>query len=250
MRFQAYSGAQAQSAIQRVTKSAARCCGVPLVLLVLLLQPAMAQAMAEDPWQGLNRQIYSFNRVLDGYLVKPVVVTYDKVVPRVAKRGVSNFFNNLDDVNVVVNDLLQFKFHAALQDTSRLALNTTVGVAGLFDVATHFGLHKNSEDFGQTLGHWGTPAGGYVVLPLLGPSTIRDAIGLIPDMLLNPVFWVNDSKTRSALYALDTIDTRLTYIAAESMTRGDAYIFVRAAYLQRRAYLVADGEVYDEFDDF
>lgn len=249
MQFQAYSGAQAQSAIQRVINNVLHCHGAVLAL-ALLMQPAMAQAMAEDPWPGLNRQVYRFNRVLDGYLVKPVALTYDKVVPRIAKRGVSNFFNNLDDINVVVNDLLQFKFHTALQDSGRLALNSTVGVAGLFDVATHFGLHKNSEDFGQTLGHWGVPHGGYVVLPLLGSSTIRDAIGLVPDLLLNPVFWVNDSKTRTIFYALDTIDTRLTYIAAESMIRGDEYIFVRDAYLQRRAYLVADGEVYDEFDDF
>jgi phospholipid-binding lipoprotein MlaA len=171
-------------------------------------------------------------------------------VPTFAKRGVGNFFANLDDVNVIANDLLQLKMDNALRDSCRLLLNTTAGMGGLLDVASEVGLYKNYEDFGQTLGHWGVGDGGYLVVPFLGASTVRDTVGMVPDLLLNPVSWITDSKTRSALYALDTVDTRLSYVAAESMITGDEYEFVRNAYLQRREYLVHDGEVYDEFDEY
>lgn len=222
-----------------------------LVLFVFALLPASAIAQDDaDPWMAFNRTMYDFNEGFDALIFKPVTQTYDAVVPGFAKRGVTNFFNNLDDINVVFNDLLQLKMRHAVHDSGRFVLNTTVGVAGLFDVATGMGLYKNEEDFGQTLGYWGVPSGPYLVLPFLGTSTIRDAIGLVPDYLMNPVFWVEDSETRFALYALDNIDTRLYYMAAESMVTGDEYVFVRDAYLQRREYLVADGEVYDEWDDF
>lgn len=225
-----------------------------LLLATMPVQPVLAQGnipgKAADPWEALNRPLYRFNQVFDGLLVKPVALGYSRVMPRVAKRGVSNFFNNLDDINVVANDLMQLKMRNAMRDSSRLLINTTAGLGGFIDVASNMGIYKNYEDFGQTLGHWGVGDGGYLVLPFLGASTVRDAVGFIPDMFLNPVFWVTDSKTRSTLYLLDTVDTRLTYVAAESMITGDEYIFVRNAYLQRRAYLVADGEVYDEFDDF
>jgi len=220
------------------------------LLPAVLAQPARAQTAAPDPFELVNRPLYRFNQVFDGYLVRPVALGYDKVMPRFARRGVSNFFNNLDDVNVVVNDVLQLKWSLALHDSCRLLLNTTAGLGGFLDVAGDMGLFKHYEDFGQTLGHWGIGDGGYVVLPFLGASTVRDTVGLVPDLLLNPIFWVTDSKTRTVLYTLDTIDTRLTYLAAESMITGDEYVFVRNAYLQRRAYLVADGEVYDEFDDY
>jgi phospholipid-binding lipoprotein MlaA len=207
-------------------------------------------AQQSDPWEGVNRPLYLFNEVFDGYIVRPVAVTYDKAVPGFAKRGVSNFLDNLDDVNVIANDLLQLKVDAALRDSGRFLLNTTAGMGGFLDVASELGLYKNYEDFGQTLGHWGIGDGGYLVIPFLGASTVRDTVGMVPDMLLNPMFWVTDSKTRSTLFALDTVDTRLGYLAAESMITGDKYSFVRNAYLQRREYLVHDGEVYDEFDEY
>ena len=203
-----------------------------------------------DPFITVNRNLYDFNEALDEVVIKPVTKSYDFIMPEFAKRGVSNFFNNLDDINVVVNDLLQLKMGNAMQDSGRFVINTTIGVAGLFDVASEMGLYKNYEDFGQTLGYWGMDSGAYVVLPFLGTSTVRDTIGMIPDYLLNPVFWVNDSQTRFALYTMDNVDTRLYYMAAEAMITGDEYVFVRDAYLQRREYLVADGEVYDEWDDF
>jgi len=225
-----------------------------LLLVMVPAQPVLAQGIAQgkaaDPWEGLNRPIYRFNQVLDDLLVKPVALSYSRVMPRIAKRGVSNFFNNIDDINVLINDLLQLKMHSAMSDSCRLLINTTVGIAGFFDVASSMGMYKNTEDFGQTLGHWGVNDGGYLVLPFLGSSTVRDAIGLVPDMFFNPLFWINDSTTRNSLYMLENIDMRLTYIASESMITGDEYNFVRNAFLQRRAYLVVDGEVYDEFDDF
>ncbi len=218
--------------------------------LTLLFQPVYAQSEESDPWRFINRPLYEFNSLFDGYFVRPIAVTYNDHMPDLAKRGIRNFFNNLDDVNVLVNDLMQLKLRNALNDSGRLVLNTTVGVGGLFDVAANLGMYKNYEDFGQTLGHWGVGDGGYLVLPLLGASTVRDTAGLFADAMFNPVFWVTDSKTRTALYAADTVDTRVSYLAAETMITGDEYEFVRNAYMQRRAYLVADGEVYDEFDDY
>ena len=219
-------------------------------LLLVIAQSSAAQATESDPLERINRPLYAFNQAFDGYLVRPVAVTYNEVMPGFAKRGVSNFLDNLDDVNVIVNDLLQLKMDAALRDSCRLVLNSTAGLGGLLDVATELGLYKNNEDFGQTLGHWGVGDGGYLVVPFLGASTVRDTVGMIPDMLLNPIYWVTDSKTRSTLFAIDTVDTRIGYLAAESMITGDEYEFVRNAYLQRREYLVHDGEVYDEFDEF
>ncbi len=210
----------------------------------------LAQTPHADPWEQINRPLYAFNEVFDGYMVRPVTLAYDKAMPNVAKRGVRNFLNNLDDVNVIANDLLQLKMRNALEDSCRLVLNTAAGLGGLLDVGSELGLYKNYEDFGQTLGHWGVGDGGYLVLPFLGASTVRDTVGFIPDTLLNPISWITDSKTRSALFAVDTVDTRLSYLAAETMISGDKYDFVRNAYQQRREYLVNDGEVYDELDEY
>ena len=210
----------------------------------------VAQTPHADPWEPINRPLYAFNEVFDGYMVRPVTLAYDKAMPNVAKRGVRNFLNNLDDVNVIANDLLQLKMRNALEDSCRLVLNTAAGLGGLLDVGSELGLYKNYEDFGQTLGHWGVGDGGYLVLPFLGASTVRDTVGFIPDTLLNPISWITDSKTRSALFAVDTVDTRLSYLAAETMISGDKYDFVRNAYQQRREYLVNDGEVYDELDEY
>lgn len=221
-----------------------------LCLAAFCSQSALAQGSAADPWQFINRPVYAFNKGVDSWVIRPVTVAYDEHVPRVAKLGVRNFFNNLDDVNVVVNDLLQLKMRRALNDSGRLVLNTTIGIGGLFDVAARMGMYKNYEDFGQTLGYWGVGDGGYLVLPLLGASTLRDTIGYFPDVLFNPIFWVTDSKIQTALYLSDTIDTRQSYLAAETLIKGDEYQFVRDAWLQRRAYLVADGAVQDDFDDF
>ncbi len=223
---------------------------VLLFLLFIYLPVGKTQSDDVDPLIRVNRDLYAFNQGFDQVIVKPVSRGYDKVIPEFAKRGLSNLFNNIDDVNVIANDLLQLKMASALEDSCRLIINSTLGIAGVVDVASNFGLYKNHEDFGQTLGVWGFGTGPYLVIPFLGNSTLRDAIGFLPDYLLNPIFWVDEEAYRNTLYALDTIDTRLYYMAAESMISGDEYTFVRNAHLQRREYLVADGEVIDEWDDF
>lgn len=241
-----------REAAGRAVRHAQRCLRLVLAVSALLVPLAgeAAQARNTDPWQALNRPVYRFNKFVDRHLLRPVAVAYRNYVPGVARTGVRNFFNNLDDVNVLANDILQLKMRAAANDAGRLAVNTTLGLGGLFDVATGFGWEKNYEDFGQTLGYWGVGDDGYLVLPLLGPSTLRDAVAMGADYWLNPVRLVRDSSSRAGLLTLDVIDTRVAYLPAEELIRGDEYVFVRNAYLQRRDYLVADGRIEDDFDDF
>lgn len=221
-----------------------------LLLAALTGSVASAQAVNIDPWQSFNRPVYRFNKAFDTVLIRPLALAYRDYLPGAARLGVRNFYQNLDEINVVVNDVLQFKFRQALGDSGRFVINTTVGVGGLFDPATALGLRKHYEDFGQTLGFWGVGDGGYLMLPILGSSTLRDTVGMIPDIFFNPLRLVTDGKLRTGLVLLDMVDTRSSYFAAESMIRGDEYVFVRNAYMQRREYLVADGRVVDEFDDF
>lgn len=228
-----------------------RWAGLLAALLLLGVAPlAQAQTAGIDPWQFINRPVYVFNKAFDRVVIRPIAVVYRDVLPTPAKTGVRNFFDNLDDINVVVNDVLQLKLRQATGDSCRFLVNSTLGIGGFFDPASSMGLLKHYEDFGQTLGYWGVGDGGYLMLPVLGSSTLRDAVGTIPDLALNPLRFVTDHKVRTSLVMLDMVDTRASYFAAESMIRGDEYIFVRNAYMQRREYLVADGRVVDEFDDF
>lgn len=227
-----------------------------IALCLALLCPGFATAAQArggssiDPWQSFNRPVYQFNKAFDRVLIRPLAHVYTDWMPGAVRSGVRNFYENLDDVNVVVNDLLQLKMRQALGDSCRLVINSTVGIGGLFDPATSMGLRKHYEDFGQTLGYWGVGDGGYLMLPILGSSTLRDAVGTAPDIFFNPLRLVTDGKLRTGLVLLDMVDTRASYFAAESMIRGDEYSFVRNAYMQRREYLVLDGQVVDEFDDF
>ena len=221
-----------------------------LLLCCIFSSQIQAQGNTSDPWEKLNRPLFELNRLLDEYLIRPVSGTYAHYTPQPVKRGVSNFFNNIDDINVVVNDMLQWKLQQAKQDSARLLLNTTIGLGGVIDVASSMGLHKHYEDFGQTFGVWGFGNGAYMMLPLFGASTVRDTAGLVADMFFNPISWIDERDTRTAFYAMDMVDTRISYMDAESLIRGDRYQFIRTAYLQRREYLVADGQVKDEFDDF
>jgi phospholipid-binding lipoprotein MlaA len=224
---------------------------VTFILTTLLSFGVQAQSSPDDPWEGMNRTIYAFNDGLDKSVVQPVARGYEKITPKFVRNGITNFFNNVDDVNVVINDVLQLKFDNALHDSGRLLLNTTIGLAGFIDVASSVGLHKNNEDFGQTLGHWGVESGPYLVIPFMGASTVRDAVGLIPDTIFNPIGWIEDNKVRAATYGLERVDTRTYYFLADELRiEGDEYIQVREALLERRAYLVADGVVQDEEDEF
>lgn len=219
------------------------------LLSTLSLQTASADEVDADPWEGFNRAVFSFNDTLDRYALKPLAQGYQAVTPDFVETGVGNFFGNLSDVGSIANNLLQGKGDAAGQDLARVVFNSTIGLAGLIDVATPMGLPEHDEDFGQTLGYWGLSSGPYLVLPLLGPSSVRDGIGLIPDSLLDPVGEVDHVRTRNALYATRIIDTRAELLAAEHLLNGDRYSALRDAYLQRRAFLVNDGEVKANFDD-
>lgn len=218
--------------------------------LVTFVSIAPLQAQTEsDPWEGFNRAMFSFNETIDRAAIKPLAQGYKFVTPELAQTGVSNFFDNLKGLRNFANNLLQGKVHNAFEDVARFTFNTTFGLVGLIDVATPMGIAKHDEDFGQTLGYWGMPSGPYVVLPLLGPSSVRDTVGMVPDWYLNPIVYVDDRATRNSLQALRLIDTRARLLEAERMISGDRYSFIRDSYLQRREFLVRDGDVRVSFDE-
>lgn len=221
------------------------------VCAVLILSCSVVNGQTSDPLEGLNRKSHGFNDLADRILLQPTAKIYDKVCPLFLRKRIRNFFKNIDDINVFVNDALQLKFSQAASDIGRLLINSSVGLAGLFDPATSMGLIKHEEDFGQTLAFWGVGSGAYLVIPMLGPSTIRDSIALIVDSVFDPVLMLSEIKVRNSLYALDRLQLRADLLSAESLIIGDRYLFFRSAYLQRREYLILDGEVEDTFgDDF
>lgn len=225
----------------------ARLCGL-MALVGLSLLPAMSQAASEeDPWESFNRPIFRFNDTVDTYALKPIAQGYQAVTPQFLEDGVHNVFGNIGDVGNLANNLLQGKLHNAGVDTGRLIFNTTFGVLGFFDVAKHMGLRKNDEDFGQTLGVWGLNSGPYLVIPLLGPSTVRDATGRVPDSFLTPYPYMDHVPTRNVTRGVQVVDTRANLLQAERLVSGDKYIFIRNAYLQSREFKVKDGQVEDDF---
>lgn len=204
-------------------------------------------ASDEDPWEGFNRGVFAFNEFIDKYFLKPIAKTYDWLTPRYVDDHITNVFENLEDVGIFLNDALQGKFKEASSDVGRLLVNSTVGVAGIFDVATPLGLEKNEEDFGQTFGRWNIGSGPYIVLPILGPSTLRDAIGRVPDAYALPQRYIEHVPTRNSVYGVDLVDTRSDLLQLEEYVQGDKYSFIRDAYLQRRKFLIADGDLEDDF---
>ena len=198
-----------------------------------------------DPFESYNRAMFSFNDTLDENIIKPVAAAYKDYVPSPVQSGISNFFGNLGDILVVLNDLLQGKFAQARDDTLRVFVNSVFGLFGLFDVASHMELPKHHEDFGQTLGVWGVSDGPYLVLPFLGPSTVRDTAGLLVDSTADPIYNISDSDARLATIALKAVDTRADLLGASKVldqAAFDRYAFLRDAYLQRRKHLIYDGK--------
>ncbi len=199
-----------------------------------------------DPLEGLNRAIYQFNDKLDQYLLKPVAKGYRAVTPDFARQGVSNFFGNLHDPVIMVNNLLQGKFGRATSDFGRFLINSTLGIYGLIDIASHVGIEKHDEDFGQTLAVWGVGEGPYLVLPVLGPSNLRDTAGLAPDWALYPPNHMEQRSTWDKVMALEIINRRSQLLDAsdvlEQAAGQDPYVFVREAYRQRRVSQIYDGE--------
>ena len=198
-----------------------------------------------DPLEPMNRKVYAFNQSLDSALLKPVAKGYVKVIPGVARTGISNFFRNLGLIVTTLNDTLQLKFEKVPVDIMRFSSNLVFGFGGFFDVATEMRIPYYKEDFGQTLGHWGVGSGSYLVLPFFGPSTIRDGLALPVDIYVSPAYdAVNDEGLRWGLIALYYIDTRANLFDAETFLREaaiDEYSFLRETYLQRRDYLIRDG---------
>ncbi|MBS4096232.1 MAG: VacJ family lipoprotein [Sulfuricella sp.] len=198
-----------------------------------------------DPLEPLNRGIYQLNDTVDKAVIKPVAQGYKAVLPQPVRTGVGNFFSNLDDAVVVANDLLQFKLERSVNDFLRLLTNTTIGLAGLLDVATPMGLEKHNEDFGQTLGYWGIPDGPYLVLPILGPSSFRDTLGRVADWQVDPLTQHPEVAERNWGVAVKLEDVRARLLDTDQVLDDaaiDPYVFVRDAYLQRRRNLVYDGE--------
>lgn len=199
----------------------------------------------DDPWEGMNRSVFAFNEALDRWVLKPVATGYDAVAPGPVRVGVANFFSNLGDVWVGVNSLLQGKPGNAANDLGRFVVNSTMGVAGLIDVASPMGLARNEEDFGQTLAVWGVGGGPYMVLPVLGPRTLRDTGGVAVDLTMDTLSLAEPESSVYGLVMLRLIDTRAGLLPAEKVVSEaalDKYSYYRSAYLQRRQYLIFDGQ--------
>ena len=220
-----------------------------LLLLSLIIVPS-TYASDDDPLEPMNRAIFEFNEIVDDNVLKPIAKGYKYVTPDPVEVGISNFFSNLGEIGTITNDLLQLKFAQAGRDTMRFFLNSTLGIFGIFDVATPLGLSKNKEDFGQTLGFWGVPDGPYLVLPFLGPSSFRDGPSMIVDYELSPVEQLHHEE-RQVLQTLDIVDTRARLLRATKIldtAAKDKYIFIRESYLQKRESQVNDGNVKEEFE--
>jgi len=228
---------------------------VAVTLLFALVLPGCATTGNNvDPWEALNRKTFAFNDAVDKAVLKPVAQGYVKVTNPWIRARISNFFDNIYDINTTFNDLLQGKAPEAIDDLGRIFLNTTVGVLGLFDVASGLDVPKRDEDFGQTLGWWGVPAGPYFVIPLLGPSTARDA----PARLVDPGWyyprWVDNDTLYWSFWTLDKVRLRAQLFQAENVLEQaalDRYLFVRDAWLQRRQNQVYDGKppLEDDLDE-
>ena len=201
-----------------------------------------------DPWERMNRATYRFNDKFDRAIAQPVARGYRKATPHFVQTGVTHFFDNLEYPIVMVNDLLQGQFKPFLSDTGRLLLNTTVGIGGLMDPATAMGLDKNDRDFGQTLGKWGAGTGPYLVIPFLGPSDLRDAVGRVGDDYSNPRHYIRNAYVDYGLWLLRAIDTRARLLDAQSALDSayDPYAFLRNVYLQHRDFKVNGGQSANE----
>lgn len=224
-----------------------------LLLLGFFLGGCATPHNRKDPLEPFNRAMFSFNETVDKAVIKPVAKGYKAVTPEPIEMMIGNFFSNLDDILVAINDLLQFKFAAALSDSTRVLINSTFGVLGIADVASSMGLEKRNEDFGQTLGRYGVTSGPYLVLPFLGPNSLRDTVGLAVDSKFNnPIYRIDHIPTRNQTLGVKLTDVRARLLDTEKVLEDaalDKYEFVRDAYLQRRRSLVYDGDPPRRKDD-
>ena len=200
-----------------------------------------------DPFENLNRKTFEFNENMDEKILKPIAETYSELPPKI-KLGFSNFFNNLEEVDTFVNQLLQGKPKESINDFTRFIINTTIGLGGFIDVASKVGLERHEEDFGQTLAVWGVGQGPYIMLPILGPSTLRDTLSRPVSSFLSVTFHMTETDVNLALKGMDAIETREKLLDVEALLSGDKYAFVKDAYIQSMYYEIKDGE--DVEDDF
>jgi phospholipid-binding lipoprotein MlaA len=209
-----------------------------------LLAGCATSGNPKDPIEGFNRAMFAFNEGLDAAIIKPVATGYDAVLPSPVRTGVTNFFSNIEDLFIAVNNLLQGKLPQAASDLGRVAINTTIGLLGVLDIASDAGLEKHDEDFGQTFGRWGVGNGAYVVIPVFGPRTVRDTVGLVLDVAADPVAQHRPKRTRNVALVLRTISDRANLLPADKVVEEaalDKYSYMRDAYLQRRRNLIHDG---------
>jgi len=223
-------------------------------LLVLLLSFPIFGEEINDPFEDLNRDIFIFNEKLDEKLLKPAALTYRKVTPQFARTGVTNFFNNLEEIDTTINQVLQGEIKYAFNDAGRFVINSTIGLFGLIDVASKMGLERHEEDFGQTLGVWGFDSGPYIMIPFLGPSNPRDLLSRPISSFLSGTFAMEDNDVKLTLVGIDALETRERLLDAETLIIGDKYIFIKDAYVQSREYEINNGsteddEFLDDMDD-
>ncbi len=209
------------------------CCGV-----------ALAEENPRDPYEGFNRSMFAVNEVIDKYATKPLAQVYDKAAPLPVKAGTSNFFGNVGDLWIGTNNALQGKFGDAGIDIGRLLINSTIGIFGLFDVASELGLEKHEEDFGQTMAVWGVGGGGYLFWPVIGPRTLRDTAGWVVDSYVDPVWRARPTASRNSMVTLRFVDIRASLLPSDKVVDEaalDKYAYIRDAYLQRRRNQIFDG---------
>ena len=216
------------------------------LLLVLLFSFPLFAKEINDPFEDLNRDIFVFNEKLDEKILKPTALVYRKVTPQFARTGVTNFFNNLGEIDTTINQVLQGEIKYAFNDAGRFVINTTIGLFGLIDIASKMGLEKHEEDFGQTLGVWGISSGPYIMLPFLGPSNPRDLLSRPISSFLSGTFAMEDNDVKFTLVGIDALETRERLLDAETLIIGDKYMFIKDAYVQSREYEINNGSTEDD----
>ncbi len=223
-----------------------------LAIACALLAGCAATPSRVDPFEPWNRAMYSVHEVVDGNLIKPIAEGYVRSAPVPVRTGVSNFFGNIDDLFTGINHTLQGKRERAGDDFGRVLLNSTFGIAGIFDLASEMGIAKDKTDFGITFGKWGAPQGPYLFIPLFGPTTVRDGTGALVRIYASPIGYINDVPLRNFVYGLNYLDTRAQLLSAEGVLEAaaiDKYRYLRNAYLKARRYQVYEGKPPPEEED-
>lgn len=218
--------------------------------IFVLATMAGAVHATEDPLEPVNRAVFEFNNTADRFVLRPVAQGYDTVMPSFARVGVSNFFSNFLDANAALNALLQGRLEYGFDNLGRVVVNTTLGFLGFFDVASDMGIPRYQTDFGHTLAVWGVPKGPYVMLPLLGPRTLRSTVGTFVDAYASPTGQIREQDAQWGMRAVELVDLRAGLLGTDQLLSGDQYIFIRDAYLQQRDVITSDGEAKDDFSEF